>query len=116
MSDVSVELKRCLDRLEEEETEFMMLYSECKSIVGWPLCGERPKVDIEDGELDEDALRVLEKWLVVLGSQIVQWRAIRNSLKKKYKHYEGEKKVAVGNVDRGKPAEAFFERKRIIEL
>jgi len=105
------------EKLQELESRFMMAYSKCKSAVGWPLVGQRPtQRGLSPEELDEDAKRVMDTWLVMLETQVIMWEKTESKLRKKYCHYSGEKKVSPDSVENGKSKETFFEPNRKLEI
>lgn len=103
--------------LEDLESRFMRAYSRCKSVVGWPLVGKRPKQQgLSEEELDEDARQVLDKWMVMLETQVMMWEKTEKKLGEKYHHYSGEEKVPSENVQNGKKTESFIEPSRKLEI
>jgi hypothetical protein len=118
MSETADKIEDLQKRLTELESENLRIYNQCKTIVGWPVCGERPKTPsvFTDQEFERDAVETLEKWVAFVESMNSTYKVVQKSVQKKFQLYKGEEKVAEEQVITGKPKEAAIESGRVLDL
>ena len=106
------------DQVKELEVENMKLYSEAKSIVGWPMCGKCPPTPdcFTDEEFEDDAKDIIEEWILFLKDINKRYRAIKVAVERRYKLYDGEEAVEKKDVVVGKSSLELLSGKRIVDL